>query len=192
GLPKIIVHQVWRNFDGFILLNSERFKGGLNARYLPPDWAVLDRITGVLFWLGLLVSFFRWRQTILWWTMLLVMLFPIQVFSTGTPDAARAVGAAPFFFLFAGLGIDWLLGLRLGRPLLLRSATVLLLIAIAYINISGYFHWMDQPIASAARQPAVEVEEFALWQELQMADAREGLWGFNVSQWHEMRKIYEQ
>ncbi|MCH8827472.1 MAG: glycosyltransferase family 39 protein [Chloroflexi bacterium] len=94
GLPKIIAHQVWRNFDGFILLNSERFKGGLNARYLPPDWAVLDRITGVLFWLGLLVSFFRWRQTILWWTMLLVMLFPIQVFSTGTPDDVRAGGAA--------------------------------------------------------------------------------------------------
>ena len=96
GLPRILAHQVWRTIDGFFLMDSGVSLLGLNRRYIPPGWAFLDRITGVLFWLGLAVSIVRWRQTVLWWAMLLMMVFPVQVLSTGTPDAARAVGAAPF------------------------------------------------------------------------------------------------
>ena len=118
------------------------------------------------------------------------MLFPVQVFSTGTPDAARAVGTAPFFFLFVGLGIDWLFSLRLGRLLPVRAFAVLLLVAVACVNVSGYFRWMDQPSTRAARQPAVEIAEFQVWQQLQTAEAIAGRRGFNVGEWHAMRSAY--
>ena len=188
GLPKITAHQVWRAIDAFFLMDSGVSRFGANARFLPVDRAVLDRLTGVLFWLGLLVSFWRLRQTALWWVMLLVLIFSAQVLSTGTPNAARAVVAAPFFFLFVGVGLDWLFRLQLARRLAFRAATVVVLLGIAYINVSGYFDWMDRPEANAARQPAVEVDEFERWQALQMAEAEAGRPGFNVGQWHEMRE----
>ena len=192
GLPDILVHQVWRTVDGFFLMDSGISGFGLNARYLPPRWAILDRITGALFWLGLVVSIFRVRQTALWWVMLLALLLPVQVLSTGTPDAARAIGTAPFFYLFVGLGLHWLFSLRLGGRTVLQAALVVVLLAVAYINVLGYFRWMHDPIASSARQPAVELVEFGLWQDLQRADAKEGRWGFNVGQWHEMRGDYQE
>ena len=188
GATSIILHQVWRTIDGFLLMDSGMSGIGINARYIPPSWAVLDRITGLLFWLGLIVSVRRFRQTALWWAMMLALLFPIQVLSTWTPDAARAVGAAPFFYLFVGLGLDFLFNLPIKRKLAVRAAAVPLLAAIAYINVSAYFQWMDEPHVRAARQPAVEVEEFDRWQALQMEEARAGRWGFNVNQWHEMRE----
>ena len=188
GLPSILVHQVWRTIDGFFLMDSGFARVGLNTRYLPAGWAILDRLTMVLFWLGLIVSVGRWRQTALWWTMLLVLVFPAQVLSTGTPDAARAVGAAPFFFLFVGLGLDWLLRLRLARREVVQTAVAVLVVTIAYINISGYFRWMDQPYASAARQPAVEVDEFELWQSLAIAEAEAGRPTLSADKWHELRE----
>lgn len=187
GLGRIALHQVWRTIDGFVLMDSGLTHTGLNRRYVPPGWAVLDRITGVLFWLGLIVSVRRFRKTALWWAMLLAMLFPVQVLSTGTPDAARAVGAAPFFYLFAAVGVDFLFGLGIKGRQLAKAAAVPVLLAVAYINISAYFDWMGQPSTSSARQPAVEVDEFAQWQELQKIEAEAGRYGFNVGEWHEMR-----
>ena len=187
GLAPILIHQTWRTIDGFILMDSGVSAVGLNGRYLPPGWAVLDRLTGILFWIGLVVSAFRWRQTLLWWTMLLVMVFPIQVLSTGTPDAARAVGAAPLFFLFVGLALDWLLGLRVARGTVFRAGTAVALAVIATINLNGYFGWMDRPETPDARQPAVEVAEFNRWRAAQKADIAAGGDGFNVGEWHEMR-----
>ena len=190
GLPRILAHQVWRTIDGFFLMDSGFSRLDLNPRYLPPGRAILDRMTGALFWVGLVVSAFRLRRTALWWAMLLAMLFPVQVFSTGTPDAARAVGAVPFFFLFAGLGIDWLLSVRPGRILAARAVAVAVVLLIGYINVVGYFRWMDDPRTRDPRQPAVEVAEFRVWQELQKTEAEAGRWGFNVMEWHNMRGDY--
>ena len=192
GLPRILAAQVWRTVNNFFLMDVGGPSGGMNSRYLPPGRTALDPFTGVLLWLGLAVSLVRLRQTALWWVMLLVMVFAVQVLSTGTPDAARAVGAAPFFYLFVGLGLDWLLGLSIVRRFALRAAIVMALLAIAYINVSGYFHWMAQPQTADMRQPAVEVSEFERWQALQMAEAEAGRPGFNVGEWHEMRESYAQ
>lgn len=187
GLPAILAHQVWRTIDGFLLMDSGIHGLGLNARYVPPGWAVLDRVTGLLFWLGLLVSLRRWRVTALWWVMLFAMLFPTQVLSTGTPDAARAVGAVPFYYLFAGLGLHWLLGLSLRPRFLVHAAVTVLVLGVAYYNVTRYHQWMDEPGTAVARQPAVEINEFEQWQRLQIVDAEAGRWGFNVGEWHRMR-----
>ena len=111
---EIMAEQTWRNFKGFILLDSSSSYVGLNARYIPGGRGFLDILTAVLFWLGMAVSILRWRHTLLWWIFFLTMLFPVQLLSNATPDGARAVVAAPFFYLFVALAFDWLLGLRFG------------------------------------------------------------------------------
>ena len=184
----IMAEQTWRNIEGFILLDSDASYVGLNARYIPGGRGFLDRLTAVVFWLGMIVSVLRWRDTLLWWVFFVMMLFPVQVLSNATPDGARAVVAAPFFYLFVALAFQWLLDLRPTQRWLVGSAVALAVAVIAYLNVSGYFDWMELPGTAAVRQPAVEVADFELWQELQKAEAEAGRRGFNVTEWLEMKE----
>ena len=186
---EILARQTWGNVKGFVLLDAGLWNVGLNARYIPPGQGLLDRLTTVLFWVGLVVSLTRWRQALLWWVFFVVMVFPIQVPGSGTPDAARAVGAAPIFYLFAAIALDRLFSLRYGNyQWVFRGAVVAVLALIAYINVVGYFDWMERPDAAAARQPAVDASDFESWQALQKAAAEAGRGGFNVGEWLEMKE----
>ena len=186
---EIIAQQTWNNIKGFILLDPGMSHVGLNARYIPPRHGLVDRLTAVLFWVGLVVSVIRWRQSILWWVFFVVMIFPVQIPGNGTPDAARAVGAAPIFYLYVALALDWLFGLRFAKNQLATGAVAVAILAlIAYVNVSGYFEWMERPEAAAVRQPAVDAEDFESWQALQKAAAEAGRGGFNVGEWLEMKE----
>lgn len=188
GLLAILTHQTWRTIEGFLFMDSGIHGVGLNGRYIAPGWAVLDKVTSLLFWFGIICSLRRWRITVLWWVMFLVMLFPIQVLSTGTPDVARAVGVVPFYYLFVGLGLHWLLSLSKTPRFVTQVAVMLLVIGVGFYNVTQYHQWMGDPLAAAARQPAVDVEEFESWQRLQIKEAEAGRFGFNVTEWHQMRE----
>ena len=186
---EIIAQQTWENIKGFVILDTGLWHVGLNARYIPPGHGLLDRLTTLLFWVGLAVSVTRWRQTLLWWVFFVVMIFPVQVPGSGTPDAARAVGAAPLFYLFVALTLDWLFGLRFSKGRwAVGTVAVAVLALIAYVNVSGYFNWMERPETAAARQPAVDAADFETWQLLQKAAAETGRGGFNVGEWLEMKE----
>ena len=202
---EIIAQQTWNNFKGLVLLDSDTSYVGINARYIAGGRGFLDRFTSVLFWVGMIVSVLKWRHTLLWWVFFIVMLFPTQILSNATPDGGRSIGAAPVFYLFVALGIHWLFELKL-RPGLaealwiqgifksklgdqwwFKSAGVVALILIAYMNVWGYFNWMNQPEAESARHPAIETADFEVWQSLQKAEAEAGRRGFNVGEWYEMK-----
>ena len=187
SVAQVIAEQTWNNFKGFILLDPNASYAGVNARYIPRGHGFLDRFTGILLWIGMFVSILRWRHTLLWWVFFLVMLFPAQIFSNATPDGARAIGAAPLFYLFVAMAIHWLFGLRFGKLWWFRGTAMACLLVIAFLNISSYFEWMSQPQAAQARQPAVEVGDFEVWKTLQKTEAEMGRGGFNVGQWLEMK-----
>ncbi|MBM2826978.1 MAG: hypothetical protein HW403_1042, partial [Dehalococcoidia bacterium] len=180
--------QIRRVANGLILMDGGVGQYGLNPRYVPRGHGFLDPATTILYWLGLLIGILRWRDTGLWWCFLLVILLPVQILSTGTPDGARAIGAAPFMFTFVAFGLHKLLSLPIRRRIVLQVGGLLAVLAIAYYNISIYRWWMEQPETARARQPAVELEEFDRWQALQMQAAAGGQWGFTVDQWHGIRK----
>jgi 4-amino-4-deoxy-L-arabinose transferase-like glycosyltransferase len=180
----VLLDQAQRNLRGFLLMDGGVIDG---FRYSVPGEPLLDRISAVLFLAGAVLSLRYWRESALWWCFGLVNIVGTQILSNGTPDPARAIGAAPFYFPFIGLLFDRLFL----RPTWYRNAFQLAIVAllpvIIYINFSGYVNWMRDPATAAVRQPAVENWEFATWQELQYADAKADRWGFNVSEWHEMR-----
>ncbi len=186
---EIIAEKTLDNVAGFIFLDSRISGVGLNARYIPPNFGLLDRLTAILFWIGLIASVTRWRQTLLWWVFFIVMIFPVQIPGSGSPDAARAAGVAPLFYLFVALTLDLVFSLRFPRnKQILGAAVATILAIIAYINITAYFDWMDDPRSAAARQPAVETADFETWQMLQKAAAEAGHGGFNVGEWLEMKE----
>ena len=180
---EIIAEQTWDNVRGFILLDPSASHVGLNARYIPGSQSFIDRLTGVLFWLGLIVSLVRWRRTLFWWVFFVVMLFPSQILSDGTPDGARAIGAAPIFYLFVALGVHWLFELPFSKWWWFRGAAVASLAVIAYLSVLLVFQWMSEPETAAARQPAVEVSDFEVWQALQKREAEAG------TSWLQCRRV---
>lgn len=187
---QILLHQVERTLRSFFLMDPRVNAYGLNQKYLRLGWAFLDPLSSILYWVGLVVSVIMWKRTALWWCFLVVLLFPIQILSSGTPDGARAIGAAPFLYLFIALGIDRILYWgRRQRRVVAGFVAVVLSVAVA-INLWAYVDWMESPTAAYERQPAVEAEEFETWQRLQIEAAQRGTGGFNVREWHEMRGEY--
>ena len=68
-----------------------------------------------------------------------------------------------------------------------RVLYTLIVLAVGVYNLTEYYSWMGEPGTADSRQPAVEVDEFELWQTMQISEAESDRWGFNVGQWHQMR-----
>lgn len=182
----VLFEQFERTARGFFFLDGEVFS---NARYGPAGEPLYDRLTGALFLAGLILSVRRFRETALWWCMLLVPLLATQILSEGTPDGARAVIVAPFLYLFAALAFDEAIArFPDGFPRMRRracNAVVAGVLVLCVWNVVHYFDWIQSPAAEEARQPAVELENYHLWR----ATLRDGIRAegpdFHLDDWEE-------
>lgn len=148
-------------------------------RYTPVGEPQLERLTGLLTLLGMVLSFLLVRlktrfETWLWWLMLLFGWALTQLLTSGTPDGARGVGYLPTLIYFAGVGIEALMrGLSAfisGRfPTAIRAQRLvpacftLVVLLISYTNIVRYVTWQTTPEARVWRMPYVTVREFPEW-----------------------------
>ncbi len=182
GAVTLMLAQAAATLRAFVLLDP-----GLpyNPRYNQPLAAALDPLTGLAYVAGLALAARRWRETALWWAPLIGGLLPVQILAMGAPDGARAVPFAPVLYLFVALALDEVLA----RPALLplRWALPALVPVAVHLGVTSYIAWMELPDTLQARQPAVELSEFAAWQRLQLDEARAGRIGLNVLQWQERR-----
>lgn len=198
SVASILWHQLLRTVRGFLLMDTSVMGYGYWSRYIPPSRGFLDVGTALFFWTGLSASLLYWRRTVLWWLMLLALLVP-QVLSTGTPDGARGVAAAPFMYLFVGLGINGFFeGLSmLGRRMkfsrlvlpVVTLALVTLLTLIVWANVRGYFSWMQSHQALRTREPAVDRQLFPYWQALALQAARERRL-LGMEEWRKWLDVY--
>jgi len=163
----IALRNLERNYRGLILQDGAEMSRGLWARYNPVNRAPLDLLTTPLFWLGLVVAAVRWRKTYTWWPFFAPM-FMVEVFSTGTPDLARGLVSAPFYFLFIGMVFEEVLR-RWTRPLA-RGAVALAVVGVVavagVINVRDYFHWQNRDVVQTQRLPGLDHCEFNLFRAL--------------------------
>jgi 4-amino-4-deoxy-L-arabinose transferase-like glycosyltransferase len=96
---------VWRSARALLGMFTQA--GDREWRYNPSGRPVFDKVTGALFYLGVIVSLFRVRrpayQLLLIW--LPVMLIP-DILSIGTPSFWRTVGALTPIYLMPAIGAD--------------------------------------------------------------------------------------
>jgi len=170
-----VARNAVRNFRGFVLNDGSVVNQGLWGRYSPRDRAPLDLPTAALFVVGLVLAARRWRQTYAWWPFFLPLLVA-EIFSFGTPDLARAVVFAPFYFLFVGIALE-----EAFRPIRSRTlrvtvgfAVMLVATAIGVTNVRGYFNWQKQREVQLMRFPGVDRCEFDAWRQLAQRAASEG------------------
>lgn len=185
----VIKVQAQRVVEGFFLLEGDVFE---RERYGPAGQTLFDPMTGLLILAGLLLSLRRWRATALWWVMLLVPLIGTQVLSVRTPDGARAVMVAPFFYLFVALALDGLFKFVRERPReTARLAVVAGVLLIAVVNVQSYASWIRSPRAEEVREPAVELADYDEWQAMIRARARDGKYGARIKQFEEAQRRKE-
>lgn len=148
----IVVHQLERNFKGFVLL--DRTLTGISYqsdRLLPRGGTYLDFFTGLLYWIGLVAGLWRWRDTALWWSFLVVPIFVNEVFSVSTPEAARSIVSTPFMYLFVGLGIETVISSLREPSRRVWLAFAALVAIVTFTSLRGSFQWMEDPFAVHGR-----------------------------------------
>ena len=163
---------------GFVLIDPYI---DYKSRYNPPAQGVLDIVTTALYIVGMGVSLLRWRETAIWWCIFWVGIGITQVFATGTPDGARAIGFAPFMYLFVAMGMQalfWRLPSRWG----LGAIAAICVITVG-TSVLGYVNWMSQTVTLDARKPAIELADYPAWADAQMKEIEAGHRGFDVQQW---------
>lgn len=123
--------------------------GDVKWRYNPSGRPVFDKVTGGLFYLGLIISLFRARRPAY---LLLLIWLPIMlaptVLSTGTPSFWRSVGALTPIYLLPAIGADfvwervvrWSRGLGRRGPI---TRVALPLIVVLGMILVGADTWHD-------------------------------------------------
>ncbi len=174
----LVANQAWDAARSFLFLDPTLGSG----RYKPAGTGWLDPLSGALYLAGLVLGAWRWRQTALWWTLLLVPLALTQLLASGAPDGARGITAVGPMFLFASLAIE-LIWNKLHRwsaaayPYLVTVAAVL-----AIINTAGWSVWVQSEAATTERMPGIASTSFGQWRDFQQARLRDGLLTFSAGE----------
>lgn len=159
------------NFLGFMTYQPAQWSIGLNSRYLPLDSWVLHPVIVLLFMFGTL---YLLRKT--WWLILIgiLLIFPVNILSQNTPDAARTVHALPFIYFVSAFGLNFFNSfldrinhcsqkkiqvIRLVK-LGLVSLGVMMLI---FLQLTHYHNWITHPLTLKTREPAIYFYEYDRW-----------------------------
>ncbi len=139
------------------------YRGDPNGRHNWPGLPMLDRISGALFGLGLVVCLWRWREpraTLLALWLLVPLSGGIMSVAFEAPQSLRCIGALPAAYILACLPLEWFANewrrvfspARLSRLGWVAGALVS---AAALLEGVTYFHiWGHDFAAWAAFNPA--------------------------------------
>lgn len=179
--------NVWNNFKGFILFDNTVFAKNsvLNIRYLPLDRSLINISLMPFYLIGLIIAV---RKFPYFAFTFLIILFPVEILSTGTPDAARGIHTISLMYVFILLGINYCL--RLGKNKLqysfLNTLIILIVISTSIVDLHDYFNWANKETTLNARRPAVKTSDYILWLSTLEDQVKQGRQGFNVGIWESM------
>lgn len=118
------------------------FKGDANWRHNIAGLPMLDIFTGILFWIGLGLSFIRIRKIeyfllIIWFG---AMSIPEVLTAEGIPHALRMVGTMPVVFLWIGLGLAYIFE----KFRLKYAATIGVMVIVVFSGSICYYRYFIQ------------------------------------------------
>jgi 4-amino-4-deoxy-L-arabinose transferase-like glycosyltransferase len=129
------------------------FGGDPIARYNVPGRPVFDPITGLLFYLGLVLAIRQWREphhlfALIW---LPIGLLP-SMLSDSAPSFLRASASLPVTFLFPALAVDWIIASRTGAKTrrFLWGLVAVGFVAATALTVRDYF--VEWPNRSDVRE----------------------------------------
>ena len=134
----LLLQQFWQSVSAFHYTLDTTFW------YRPPI-PLLDSVSGVLFVLGMgwTAARCRWPANgllLLWFWLALITGW---VLTENPPSSMRLVIVTPALAIMVGLGLNWLMGVGQrvlgGRPGLWEDSALVVLVAVTFVNLYGYF-----------------------------------------------------
>jgi 4-amino-4-deoxy-L-arabinose transferase-like glycosyltransferase len=127
------------------------FEGDRNFRHNLGGSPMLDIVTGIFFWFGIIVSLIKFKKIehFLLFAWLGAMSLPMILTAEGIPHALRLVGAIPVIFIWIGLGINFLIE-RINNRNLKYGAVALIFLIAGFLGFKKYF--VDFPTHVEARE----------------------------------------
>ncbi len=170
GLPAHITFQPLKT-SVIKHLRMFHFEGDYNPRHNIPGEPMLDRVTGILFLLGLLIALWRWRDPrygllLLW--IPIVLLGGILTLVREAPQAYRTLGVVPAICLLAGDAlvrvVQWLEGVlkrvsasSFSSRVLPYLSSLLMVVPLAlagWANVDAFFNrWATERSTYVAFSP---------------------------------------
>jgi 4-amino-4-deoxy-L-arabinose transferase-like glycosyltransferase len=140
---------LWKSIYGELTMFN--FKGDPNFRHNLGGSPMLDIVTGIFFWIGILISVVRFKRLeyfilIAWFG---AMSLPMVLTAEGIPHALRLVGTMPVVFLWIALGVDWVSDKIKSRNAKYAFVGAVILIA-TLLGFKKYF--IDFPSMTEARE----------------------------------------
>lgn len=181
---KILLHQVNYTIRGFVFfdpaVSSEGFE---NPRLIPPNFPAVNIVIILLFWLGLIVSFFKKKRDIILWIIYLLNILILQIPSIYIPSWSRAIGIIPVIYIFAGIGLEFIISKRLSKIKMFNTVIVILVLAFSLMDVAVYWNWVKSETFNLAQEPVVKVTEFKLWQKNQIIYIFSNKIPFTIDEW---------
>lgn len=174
-LWKIFKHQAEYTFRGMVLLDGKVMSEGLeNLRYVPLYSPPVDIVVKWLFIVGLVVTVVVSFRELFWWWIVGISSFLTVFMTTEPPNFARGLFYLVFIYMIVGVFVWRFFGffkrLGWGRNYIGVLLGFFLFVAsfLYYFNVTYYFNWMQEWRVPKAREPAISVEDFPMWQQFQI------------------------
>ncbi|MBI2029025.1 glycosyltransferase family 39 protein [Candidatus Gottesmanbacteria bacterium] len=181
----IYLPQIKKVLSSFFMLDSKYNNIGINARYSSPTHPFInDKLVPFLI-IGFVIGCLHFKKYLPFIIFYILLIFPIQIITKGTPDGARAVAAAPLYFVFVGLGFSII-------PRHSKVILILLYIFVFFVAIDDlkiYTSWINSAKTLEIRQPVLETEDYDNWREAQFFVIKNiNNQGFTVDDWNKIKK----
>lgn len=127
------------------------FEGDNNFRHNLGGSPMLDIVTGLFFWVGLLWSLLKIKKIehFILWSWFGAMSLPMILTAEGIPHALRLVGAMPVIFIWIGLGVNYLAE-KIPNKKWQYAFVAIVLLAAGGLGFKKYF--IDFPSYAEARE----------------------------------------
>ncbi|MDO8657541.1 MAG: hypothetical protein Q7K55_02275, partial [Candidatus Levybacteria bacterium] len=187
----ILRHQIEYVLKGFIFLEKKIMNEGIeNMRYVPPNSAPVNAVIQILFICAFFyIIIYQKKIAVLW--VLFGTILATQMASDSPPNFLRGILYIPFIYFTCGILLNDIIKYVKTRIVLLYKLSISgIIIASIFIFIHDtkvYFTWVKTIDNYNARQPAIDISEFAVWQNYQIKRVKSGLNPVTNYEWYEIR-----
>lgn len=190
-VSNIFFQQLDYTLRGFILLDFSTMSRGMeNMRYVPLFTSPVNYVIQILFFIGLIIFFRRWKKFKIFYVVLISVFFT-EFLTDLPPNFSRGLIYIPLIYFIASLSGNKIFNLfkKYNKKFAIFIFLLVTLI-LSYYDVSRYFTWMEKASLYDARQPAITYQEFPYWQKYQIERVSSGLNPITNYQWYNIRSEY--
>lgn len=164
---QVIKQNFIKSSLALVTFNGNEWHVGINDRYLPTGGQVMYIPLVIMFWLGVLIAAIKAPQLVV---VFILLFFPINLLSIGTPDAARSVHIVPLIYTFIAYGIAFIF-VNITQALnkckfCAGSFKLLIIICVFLLSAKGYekyWNWINLESTALLREPSIFLYEYQEW-----------------------------